>query len=43
MKQRSSLYVRWVAGRSTVWPGMLSGRVMEALGRMALVITRLGA
>ena len=43
MKRRSSLYVRWVAGRDTEWPGTLSKRVMEELGRMALVITRLGA
>ena len=43
MKRWSSLYVRWVAGRDTEWPGMSSGRVMEELGRMALVITRLGA
>ena len=43
MKRRSSLYVRWVAGRDAEWPGMLRGRVMEVLGRMALVITRLGA
>ena len=43
MKRRSSLYERWVAGRDAEWPGMVRGRVMEVLGRMALVITRLGA
>ena len=43
MKRRSSLYERWVAGRDAEWPGMVRGRVMEVLGRMALVMTRLGA
>ena len=43
MKRRLSLYERWVAGRDAEWPGMVTGRVMEVLGRMALVMTRLGA
>ena len=43
MKRRSSLYERWVAGRDAEWPGTVRGRVMEVLGRMALVMTRLGA
>ena len=43
MKRRSSLYERWVAGRDAEWPGTVRGRVMEVLGRMALVMTRLVA
>ena len=43
MKRRSSLYERWVARRDAEWPGMVRGRVMEVLRRMALVMTRLGA
>ena len=43
MKRRSSLYKRWVAGRDAEWPGRVRGRVMEVLGRIALVMTRLGA
>ena len=43
MKRRSSLYERWVAGRDAEWAGTVRGRVMEVLGRMALVMTRLGA
>ena len=43
MKRRSSLYERRVAGRDAEWLGMVRGRLMEVLGRMALVMTRLGA